>query len=692
MVKGNNITCKLFTKSMSCIVLVLLYFNTAAIKVRAQEKLSSNEKIEILLKDIAQLSTDSLKIDRYIEEGWGYHTSEVTTSNLLADKAEALSEATNNKMGIAKAKSLKAVCESIKGAVRISNAYNEEAIKIALELNDSILISRIYNCMAINYAKESVTYEKAYDYYKKTLEYNSNDTIGYINTHANLSTLFEQMDLVDNQIQAIKEVINTTNNLKKSRYKEINLGFRIDLLLIQGDTIQASKLLDELINKNIEEKKNYRLIFNYLDKSEILQSQKKYEAALQLIEAGNIVVEKYGFVQEADAVNHQKALLYIDIKDYSNAIKYLNKINKTKSTYIDAVEKLCEVYEKNGDYESALVYAKKFKTLNDSLNNLEATTKIAELEKMYNLEKQEKENQSLKLKSVKIENQLRNRNLLLEYLLAGLGIMVLLALFFYNQNLQRKKYNDLLYTEVDQKTQSLKIANEQLTASNKELEAFTYVAAHDLMTPLRSITSFTGLIKKKNIDNLDKNTREYFSHIEKSSKWMSDLIEDLLVFTKLEKDSYQYEEIKISTLMDEIKSHLKSQINEKNAKIKINYNEEHITGDIKKIKQVFQNLLSNSLKYSKVNTPPIIEITIDKKENWTDFIISDNGIGVDEKYYKVIFEPFKRLHSKDEIEGTGIGLYICKKIITKIGGNISLSSSPEGTTFNFTLPNKPHIE
>jgi signal transduction histidine kinase len=681
-------------RNLIFLILSILCLHISTIKVYAQEEIeiSADKKIENLLEEINQLGSDSLKIDRYISAGWEYHNTEVGTSLLLATKAEELAESTNNRLGLTKAKSLKAVCESIKGANRLSNSYNEEALAIALELNDTLLISRIYNCMAINYAEDSRTYEKAYEYYKKTLQYNSDDTVGYINTHANIASLFRKMGLKDNQLKAINEVIKTTNNSKNNSRQEINLEFRIRLLTTTGDTIQANKLLDQLIEKNTKEGKNYRIIFNYLDKSEILHSQKKYSEALSILNKCSNVIDKYGYQKEADEVSYQKALIYIDMKEYNNAIKQLLSINETQDTYKNAIEKLYEAYEKDGNYKTALNYAKKYKTLTDSLSSSEAAATIAELETMYNTEKQEKENQNLKLKSIEIESQLENKNLLLEYLLAGLGIMVLLAMFFYNQNRQRKEYNELLSKEVNEKTNSLKIANKNLTETNKELEAFTYVAAHDLMTPLRSITTFTGLLKKKSKVDIDEKTAEYFSHIEKSSKWMSDLIEDLLIFTKLEKESYNFENVKVSTIIEDVKSHLQSQIKLKNAVINLNSNTKEIQVDNKKIKQLLQNIISNAIKYSKEDIQAIVDIDITKMEKFTQFKIKDNGIGIEKKYHEVIFDPFKRLHSKDQIEGTGIGLYICKKIVTNIGGTIKLESSTDGTTFYITLPHEPTIQ
>ncbi len=685
MVKRYNKTCKLLVRVISCIALISLYLSIATIKIRAQEELPSNEKIENLLKEISQLSTDSLKIDRYIDEGWSYYNTEITTSIMLATKAEELSAATDNKRGLTRAKSLKAVCESIRGSYRLSNRYNEEAITLALELNDTILISTIYNCLAVNYSKDSRTYEKAYELYKKILKYNLNDTMGYITTNANLSTLFENMGMLDNQIKAINEIINMAKGSDVTIHQQMSMEYETKLLLLKGDTIQANNLLDALITKNINEGANFDLLYNYLDKSKLLQSEKRYNEALKQLDKSSEVIKKYGYTNETEAVSYRKALIYIDMGEYANAIKQLLTIDETKVMHKEAIEKLYEAYEKKGDYKSALSYAKKYRILNDSINDLQATATITELETMYNSEKKEKENKSLKLKSIEIENQLKNKNLLLEYLLAGLGIMVLLALFFYNQNLQRKKYNALLSTEVNEKTKSLKIANKNLIETNKELEAFTYVAAHDLMTPLRSITSFTGLLKK-NIDNTDKKTGEYFSHIEKSSKWMNDLIEDLLVFTKLEKESYVFENIKVKNIIDEIKSHLKSEIELKNAIINVTSNTDELHIDNRKTKQVLQNIISNAIKYSKENTQPIIDIDIDKTQKYTQFKIKDNGMGVEKKYHDVIFEPFKRLHSKDQIEGTGIGLYICKKIVTKIGGTIKLESHADGTTFYITLP------
>jgi len=675
------------SKVVSVIYLFLLCISIQNAYCQEGNDVAKNEKLDSILSKIKELGSDSIKIERYIEEGWEYYNTRIDITNLLAEKAENLARKTNNKHGLAKAKSLQGVVECLKGSHRLSNNHNEEALKLALEINDSTLISRVYNCMAVNYTKDSKTYDKAYENYTKALQHINENTERYINTKVNLTQLFSSMNLKDNELKATKEIIEITNDSKDIGKESINLSFRKRLSLMEGDTTRANELLDEMIEHNKENKLYYQIIGNYLDKSRMLRAQKKYQESLDILEECNNIVDEYGFTIQKNEVLFQKAVVYSEMGNYDKAIELLKSIAPDKKEYIRTTKKLYEIYEIKGDYKSALSYAKKYKIITDSLNNKETLATVSELETLYDSEKKEKENQLLKLQSAEIENELSSGKLLMQYLLAGLGIMLLIAMYFYSQNKQRKEYNDKLFSEVNAKTKSLKIANENLIETNKELEAFTYIAAHDLMSPLRSIISFTGLIKKKNAGTFDKSTKEYFSHIEKGSTWMNDLISDLLIFTKLNKETYTVEKVSVTKIIEEVKIHLQNQINEKKAVISLTNNINDIKVDPKRIKQVFQNLISNSIKYSNTDVPPIIDIEVKEAETEILITVCDNGIGIDEKYREVIFDPFKRLHSKDQFEGTGIGLYICKKIITNLGGKINVVNKHQcGTKILFTIP------
>ncbi|MBB3697055.1 CHASE3 domain-containing protein [Flammeovirga yaeyamensis] len=219
---------------------------------------------------------------------------------------------------------------------------------------------------------------------------------------------------------------------------------------------------------------------------------------------------------------------------------------------------------------------------------------------------------------------------------------------------------------------------------NKELEQFTYITSHDLQEPLNSIISFSNfLIKEK--DKMSEIGQKSIEVITESSFRMRALIKELLEYTKIGKKSYQ-KEIDVEKIIVDLKTDLHSLIQEKQACITYKGKPLKVNGYKLDLINLFQNLIVNSLKFSKEKTPPIITINAEEQTNEYKFWISDNGIGIEEKYFDKIFMIFQKLHRHDEYSGTGIGLAYCQKVIDMHKGKIWMESKiGEGTTVFFTI-------
>ena len=224
---------------------------------------------------------------------------------------------------------------------------------------------------------------------------------------------------------------------------------------------------------------------------------------------------------------------------------------------------------------------------------------------------------------------------------------------------------------------------EELRRSNAELERFAYVASHDLQEPLRMVSSFLSLLKKRYDPLLDETGRQYIHFAVDGASRMKKLIHDLLHFSRLGTQKDEKEEICTANLVAGLLEEFVFTINEKKAKVQL-HNLPTVYANRSGLTHVFQNLLSNALKYAEY---PVIDIgATDEGEYW-QFFVKDNGIGIEEKYFEKIFIIFQQLHSKNEYSGTGIGLAIVKKVIEQQGGRIWLQSKPgEGSTFHFSIP------
>ncbi|CAM1369828.1 Signal transduction histidine kinase [Tenacibaculum litoreum] len=226
-----------------------------------------------------------------------------------------------------------------------------------------------------------------------------------------------------------------------------------------------------------------------------------------------------------------------------------------------------------------------------------------------------------------------------------------------------------------------------LEQKNQELEQFSYITSHDLQEPLRTISSFSEILYDEYHDQLDSNAKQLFLFIKKATHRMSSLIKNLLDYSRLGRQR-EISKVNCNLLVNDIIDDLNSTIKQSKATIKQS-NLPIINAYPIELRLLFQNLISNAIKFSKKDVSPQISIKAKKKDHAWKFYVKDNGIGIPEQFQKKIFSIFQRLHTENEYEGTGIGLAHCQKIVGMHGGEIGVKSKPgKGSTFFFTIPNQ----
>ncbi len=234
--------------------------------------------------------------------------------------------------------------------------------------------------------------------------------------------------------------------------------------------------------------------------------------------------------------------------------------------------------------------------------------------------------------------------------------------------------------------QQLLELNQEMKRSNQELEQFAYVVSHDLQAPLGTIASFAQLLQNRYPDQLDSKALQFIDRIIAGSLRMQQLIDDLLQYSRVGRMARVFETVNCDRILSQALANLETKINETQALITSD-SLPAIAGNSMGLLQVFQNLISNALKYHHPNISPEIYIRVSLQEDMWIFSIQDNGIGIETKHLERIFQIFQRLHSDKEYPGTGIGLAICKKIVELHGGKIWVESCPlKGSTFYFTIP------
>lgn len=252
--------------------------------------------------------------------------------------------------------------------------------------------------------------------------------------------------------------------------------------------------------------------------------------------------------------------------------------------------------------------------------------------------------------------------------------------------------------ELETKVQELARSNSALEQSNHDLQQFASVASHDLQEPLRKIQIFSGLLADKDNENLSEDSKSYLSKIISSAGRMKMLVVDMLDYSKLSSEHQQYSSVELNGVVAEVLEDLEMIIQDKNANITVD-ELATVHGNRGQMRQVFQNILSNAIKFCKAGDEPVIHVSQkrisrpvwngkeDNNGSYALIKVSDNGIGFDQQYADNIFGLFERLNSKDKYEGTGIGLAITKKIIEKHNGYITARSREnKGSDFLIILP------
>ena len=242
--------------------------------------------------------------------------------------------------------------------------------------------------------------------------------------------------------------------------------------------------------------------------------------------------------------------------------------------------------------------------------------------------------------------------------------------------------------------EELRTASIRLEQSNRELQDFAFVASHDLQEPLRKIQAFGDRLKTKYGATLDETALDYLQRMQGAAARMQTLIHDLLTFSRVTSKSKPFESVDLEEITRAVLSDLEIRIEQTGATVDV-APLPVIDADPTQMRQLIQNLLSNALKFQKLEVKPHIKIAADRVTSTADFCeitVTDNGIGFEEKYADRIFTLFQRLHGRSEYEGTGVGLAVCRRIVERHGGQIKAESVPqEGAKFTISIPARQQV-
>ncbi|MCI5083564.1 MAG: tetratricopeptide repeat-containing sensor histidine kinase [Saprospiraceae bacterium] len=432
----------------------------------------------------------------------------------------------------------------------------------------------------------------------------------------------------------------------------------------------------------------------YSLQAKALDLQKKWEMAEELHLKAIKVIEDSQINAFLYAVYGEIANHYFLRKEYSLAIQYgrlaIDEILKQEN-YFDAqdyFEMLHQSYAQIGKYEEAYQAMLEYSYLKDSLNNVSLQQKVKELNTKFNVEQKEIENQLLRARQIESQQTIQIRTYIALASLLGLLLVVFFAYSIYKTNQRKNEVNQLLESEVQQRTSELQLANKNLQQVNYELRTLNYLASHDIKEPIRNIGTYADVIYRQIPDALQSQLARYFEIIKKSTAHLQFLIEDFSRYISLSKDEkVKYDSVDLLELIETLEKSILPLAEHKNPQL-ITKNLEVIYSNRSLLMVAIKNIIENAIKFNE-STPPLVTIELKTSADHYEIAIEDNGIGIPEKHQQLIFEMFKRLHNREQYPGTGIGLAITALAIKKLNGQVKVESQPlltQGSRFIIQLP------
>ncbi len=530
-------------------------------------------------------------------------------------------------------------------------------------------------------------YEQSHEYLLQALEVlgKENDREGMVPIYYEMGNSYFFQEQYEKALEAYQKALALPKDPKKAGYQNFDCTSAIGSVFSRQEDQEQSlvynkralQLAQELgYDRGIAHAK-FNLAEDYLELKEYNKALAYYEQAKQSMEEINY---EYGLIGCFLGMGR----LLNETEQYDHALNYLRSAEgmaeriQNKSLTKDVYEALAINYERTKQADLAASYRVKHNNLKNSLINEETAKMLETKEARLEIQKLKREQQMLMLKK---EAEIQS---LQKYFLAATGFFLLLMLGLgFSRYRTEQRTNRIL----EEKNAEISLQNQQLARSNRDLKQFAYITSHDLKQPLRTIGGYASLVKRRYSDRpLDASANEFLDHITNAVDRMYTLLSDVLAYSSIEKSEDEAQVVSTADLIQQVLSDLNSQIQDSSAIVEVADDMPIIMGKKGQLSQLFQNLISNAIKFRGENQP-MVNVNCRAFEEEYLFSVKDNGIGIDPQYWDTIFAPFKRLHGQADYDGSGIGLSICQKVVEQHNGRMWLDSSEEqGTTFFFSIP------
>lgn len=644
----------------------LMYADIALDKAKKQ---GISEDVFSVQRDIGFIYEDNAMLDNAIK---AYETAAETASSLH----DTLKTTIYNDLAIVSRKI---------GNFKAAYSYYEKVLELSEKMTpvDYFMEAGAYHGLG-HLHREVGIYDKAISYYLKSLEISTHlkEPVDLIVSHIDIADTYGKAKELDKALEHIEKAYNLANQQKKLKPNDLETSAQLasatnrfgEILGFRGQYAEALEKHQEALA--IYRSMNYKAYIArtlmliaevYLEQKQYAKSEDAFKQCLQY-ETQFINVDQAELHFKIGTLYREQKRLDESEKEFLKSLELANKFDYKEIIQKANYQMFLVRFEKN-DRVSALKYLSRANALNDSIFSIEKARSVAGLELKFNSEKRENELNSLKAR----ENRL--------FLILSIGAFLMVVLFMsYIIQLRGRNYRSL-----KMKNEEIQNQYKRLEESNEILSQFAYVVAHDLKEPLRSIGSYIGLIQMKHGKDLPESAREYMQFVNAGVKRMYSLLTDLLDFSQVVSQQPGAEVIRPEDVLEDVKANLHNAIESKNAQIEYSENLPSIRMNRLHLLQLFQNLISNALKFT--TQMPIVRIEGKEENGQIVLTIEDNGIGIKKDFSNKVFVLFQQLNKKGEFDGTGIGLTICKNIVEKYNGRIWFDSEENvGTKFYISIP------
>lgn len=647
--------------------------------------------VDSVLLMVERGQPDTLQVEYLTKLSNYYMRRDLEKTIYYADRVLELAEQTGQYYYLGKALTNKSVAYLDKGMIDSVNIIAEQAEAHFREHPDVLELSNLYSTLG-HLERRLGRNDKAFEWYIKSvrnIEEHAKDSSDWYALPAflnNVAISLRHQGDYDGSLRYLQQGLD----IAMDRGSELTICVLLSgigsCLEAKGDFQGALESFQRSLAIKDEIKDQVGKISLLNNIGRLYAKMERFEAAEGYLQQALMLSDTLGYVSGRLAVLSVLANAALQQGKYQEAVEWGQKglalaiEHGNTGVMLELYDLLGTAYAGQGSYDKAYEYRSLYAAASDSAGVQQRQQNLDQLRMAYEVEKTEQENEYLKEQRGKDQVIIGQRNTMMMVGAFALLLLVLVIALIYRDLKRKQSYSQQLEATVAQRTEALQRANRDLEQANYELSTLSHIASHDIKEPIRVMSNYVGLIRKRLPEEWSSGLKDYFEIIQTSSRQLYTLIEDFMRYSDLARqDNGETEQIDMRQFMQNL---TKTLAPEQHASGKVEYRGlEAVSVNRSMLFLVLKNLVENGLKYNKSEQPQVL-VSCTRQGNNIELRVTDNGIGIPAPFQGKIFEAFKRLHSRAEYGGTGLGLAIVRLAVGKLGGEIRLESEEgKGSAF-----------